>query len=174
MTTRFSKRLVLIGIILLYFGLVAFLEVAALRSEWLTRTGYGYPLIYGNGPYSTYGRGVDTNGALQPLPTVGGKSYDVVYHHYTFWLGMEMGLPVSDEYYLVPQRAIETLSQPPCKVGSRSPAFITATPCIDLRSIPGTSRVATVRHPAIAIAEVAGGVIIPAGIVLWVWRKYCR
>ena len=174
MPAQFSKRLVLIGIALLYFGLAAFLEMAATGPERLTRTSSGRPLIYGNGPYATYGRGIDSNGVLQPLPTVAGKSYDVVYRHYTFLLGMEMGLQVSDEYYLVPQQAIEMQPQPSCRVGDRPVSLITATSCVDLRSVPGTSRVATVHHPAVVVAEIVAAGILPAAVALWAWRKYCR
>ena len=174
MPAKFSKRIALIGIALLYLGLVVLFEVTTAGSERLTRTGYGYPLIYGNGPYSTYGRGTDANGALQPLPTIGGKSYDVVYHHYTFLLGMGLGLQAVDMYYLVPQRAIETLPQPPCRAGNRPTSILATTSCIDLRSVSGTSLIATVNHPGIVALEAVVMGIIPIGVVLWVWRKYCR
>jgi hypothetical protein len=168
MPTKASKRIVLILITLLYVGLAGCIEAVSLQPEQLTRGGRrnGFPLIYGNGPYTPYRQGMDVQGNTLPLPTIDGKSYNVVYHHYMFLA------TATQVYYLIPPQALETLSQPPCSHGGHSTSTL-GTSCIDLRAVSGAAKVATVYDPlAIAIEAFIFG-LVPAGLVFWTWKKYC-
>jgi hypothetical protein len=143
MDFRATQRIVFWAIAVVLVVGVAILEFQSFTDERLNDVGRftvapTRPVIYSNGPYGLYGIGT-MNGVPQSLPTINGKSYNVVYYRTGIFNVFE------HIYYFVPVQALEALPSRPCrnKAGTGNNLLTTRT-CVDLQTITGAQRVAAV------------------------------
>jgi len=117
--------------------------------------------IYADGPIGTYG--VTVNGQ-EALPTVNGKSFDVIFY--------KAGLLSTFEtiYYLVPLNTLDHMTERRCITAGTSPP----SGCPDLHMIPGTQKVAAIYHPVAIGMEL--GVVTAAYLIGfgYVWRQHIK